>query len=245
MLDFALDRRAEVPVGVQLLWALRTRIADGRFDPGSRLPGVRELADELGVNVNTARATYQRLEHEGLIESRQGSGTFVAPSPARDPAASALAARAAARAQESGIDPRAVAAALYVEPPAERGNRDPQAARRAALRAQISAFEQAVAELEAKHPGLLPREPAAALPRGDGEARLLDAEELSEVRAKLLRRLAAIQVAIDALGAETRGGSDGRGRHSTQSSAERRARPRTSPRGGASRPAIKPATAGA
>src|ERR1700704_3201719 len=76
----AVDRNADVPIGVQLAWALRTRIGDGDFVPGQRLPGMRDLAEAIGVNLNTVRAVYQRLEQEGLIESQQGSGTFVAPS---------------------------------------------------------------------------------------------------------------------------------------------------------------------
>ena len=51
---------------------------DGTLDPGDRLPSVREFADVAGVNVNTARAVYSRLESEGLVSSEQGRGTFVA-----------------------------------------------------------------------------------------------------------------------------------------------------------------------
>lgn len=80
--DLVLDRDAEVPIGVQLAWALRTRIRDGRFTPGQRLPALRDLAEALGINANTVRAVYQRLENEGIIDSQQGSGTFVADLPA-------------------------------------------------------------------------------------------------------------------------------------------------------------------
>ena len=45
--------------------------------PGDKLPSVRELAVEAGVNVNTVRAVYARLESQGLIRSEQGRGTFV------------------------------------------------------------------------------------------------------------------------------------------------------------------------
>ena len=51
---------------------------NGSLSPGDRLPSVRELADVAGVNVNTARAVYSRLESEGLVRSEQGRGTFVA-----------------------------------------------------------------------------------------------------------------------------------------------------------------------
>jgi len=112
----SVDRKADVPIGVQLAWALRTRIGPGGFAPGQRLPGMRDLAEAIGVNLNTVRAVYQRLEQEGLIESQQGSGTFVAPSDRQGPAASSIAATAARTARATGVDPREVAAALYVAP---------------------------------------------------------------------------------------------------------------------------------
>ena len=71
------DRETGVPIGTQLAWALSERISAGTLKPGDKLPSVRELAAEAGVNVNTARAVYARLEREGLIRSEQGRGTFV------------------------------------------------------------------------------------------------------------------------------------------------------------------------
>ena len=118
----AIDRDGEIPIGVQLAWALRSCIRDGRFAPAQRLPGLRELADAVGVNANTVRAVYQRLEREGLIDSRQGSGTFVAARPlaAASSRVSAIAADAAREALAAGADPREVAAALYVAPGTDR-----------------------------------------------------------------------------------------------------------------------------
>src|SRR3954469_16343091 len=102
----AIDRRGDVPVGVQLAWALRTRIAAGEMAAGARLPGLREMAETSGLNVNTVRSVYQRLEHEGLIDSQQGRGTFVAAhAPSRSPA-SAIAQRAGRAAIQTGVDPR-------------------------------------------------------------------------------------------------------------------------------------------
>jgi GntR family transcriptional regulator len=80
-IDFAVNRDGELPVGTQLVWKLRSLIDSGALEPGDRLPSVRTLADAAGVNVNTARAVYGRLERAGLIRSEQGRGTFVTPQP--------------------------------------------------------------------------------------------------------------------------------------------------------------------
>lgn len=195
-LAVAIDRGAEVPIGLQLGWALATRIYDGQFMPGQRLPGLRELADAVGVNANTVRAVYQRLEHEGLIESRQGSGTFVAATLPRHSSVGTIAADAAREAHATGIHPREVAAALYVAAPPSTQSADAQAERRHQLRAQIAALERAIGAMEVEHPGLLP--PPAGDRRMAGPT-LLSAEELEMVRSELVRRLATVQAAIDTL----------------------------------------------
>jgi GntR family transcriptional regulator len=200
----AVDRNADVPIGVQLAWALRTRIGEGDFAPGQRLPGMRDLAEAIGVNLNTVRAVYQRLEQEGLIESQQGSGTFVAPSGPQGSAAGTIAATAARTARETGVDPREVAAALYVAPESAVGDieqaGEPSALeQRRRLREQIAAFESALGQIEAANPGVAP--PASAMGLGAGPA-LLGTEELEHVRTMLVRRLALVQATIDEL-AET------------------------------------------
>ncbi len=200
-LDLTIDRRAEVPIGVQLAWALRARIHDGRFAPGQRLPGLRDLAHALQINANTVRAVYQRLEHEGMIESQQGSGTYVADTAHRGSAAGAIAASAAQEARQTGIDPREVAAALYVEPEHQPEPHDRAAERRRVLRIQIATLEQLLVKIEAEHPKLVPVSRAAAAPprlavASDGP-RLLDMDELEQTQTHLIRRLAALQAALD------------------------------------------------
>jgi len=193
----AIDRKADVPIGVQLTWSLRSRIAEGRFAAGQRLPGLRELAEATGVNVNTVRAVYQRLEQDGLIDRQQGSGTFLAAAPRRAAAVGAITANAAHEARETGVDPREVAAALYVgdaEPAEAAGAEQSEQARRRSLRSQIAAFERAIAELEADYPGVAPAPLRSR--RGIGPV-LLTAEELAHVRADLIRRLTVVQAAID------------------------------------------------
>lgn len=186
--DLAIDRAGEIPIGVQLAWALRARIGDGRLRAGQRLPGLRELADMLGINANTARGVYQRLEREGLIDSRQGTGTFVASAAVEPSAVGDIAAGAAYEARRTGVDPRDVAAALYV---ATEPRADPTAVtaeRRRDLRAQIAALEQALSEIQANHPDQIPTPVGPPRPVGP---RLLGVEDLELVRAWLVRRLAA------------------------------------------------------
>jgi DNA-binding transcriptional regulator YhcF (GntR family) len=189
-----IDRDAEVPIGVQLAWALRSRIDDGRLAPGQRLPGLRDLAEASGVNVNTVRTVYQRLEQEGLIDSQQGSGTFVRATPRRRASVSAIAASAAREALETGVDPREVAAALYVSPEASPTDADERAQRRRLLRAQIGELERTLGEMEAAHPGVSPAPQSER--RGIGPA-LLSVEELEQVRGVLLHRLAAAQARLE------------------------------------------------
>ena len=202
-----IDRDAEVPIGLQLGWALSARIHDGELQPGQRLPGLREMAEASGLNINTVRAVYQRLEQRGLIESQQGSGTFVTSTPRRSSALGTIVADAAREAEAIGVDPREVAAALYVTMPREPQDEPARAsvddtgeqaaggvARRRALRAQIATLERAIAEIEAEHPGVAPRPTATR--RGPGPT-LLGAEELEQVRSALVRRLAQVQSAID------------------------------------------------
>ena len=237
--DVTIDRDAEVPIGVQLAWALRTRIRDGRFEPSQRLPGLREMAEAIGVNVNTVRAVYQHLEHEGLIDSQQGSGTFVAPTRQRPSAVGSIAADAAREAQATGVDPREVAAALFVasEPPARPV--DEAAERRRLLRTQIAGLERTLGELEAAHPGLAP---APTQTRASVGPALLNSEQLEQVLSMLVHRLTATQTAIDALGRkEDPGEAEGEHKRKAATAGKRAGRSSTS------RPRAKtrPAPAGA
>lgn len=196
-LDIALDRSADVPVGTQLAWALRSGILDGSLAPGERLPALHALAGQAGVNVNTIRAVYRRLEHDGLVATRHGSGTFVTGAPADPAALVRLVASARDAARAAGLDLRDVAAALYVEgdePPARA--RDSDADERRRLRGQIAALEQTLSDLVAQRPGLAGPSAGASRPPRPGHARLLDVAGLTEQRDALVRRLAEVQAAL-------------------------------------------------
>jgi GntR family transcriptional regulator len=111
---FSADPGDELPVGVQLAWRLRALIAAGRLAAGDRMPSVRTLAGWAGVNVNTVRGVYARLEDEGLIVTRHGRGSFVADDSGGSPEVERIAAEGIEAAAEAGVDPRDVAIATLV-----------------------------------------------------------------------------------------------------------------------------------
>lgn len=66
------------PMYHQIEVQLRSLIWSGRLPEGTLLPSIREFAQELGCSIITIRRVYQDLENEGLLRTRQGTGTFVA-----------------------------------------------------------------------------------------------------------------------------------------------------------------------
>jgi GntR family transcriptional regulator len=68
-----------VPIYLQLMEQIKHGIETGALRPGDQLPGIRPLAEELVINPNTVAKAYRELEHEGVIELRQGAGAFVSP----------------------------------------------------------------------------------------------------------------------------------------------------------------------
>jgi len=186
------DRESDLPVGVQVAWRLRAAIAAGKLAPGDRLPSVRELAAVAGVNPNTARAIYGRLEVDGLVSSRHGLGTFVSPDIQPSADVERIAAEAVAEARRAGIAPADVARAIYgadwagAERSAELpdvGTEADEAAARRELRRQIARLE---AELAAypesrsgrdRHPLLRPKGHVAGF------------EELSAIRDEMMEQL--------------------------------------------------------
>ncbi|KAB2963974.1 MAG: GntR family transcriptional regulator [Thermoanaerobaculia bacterium] len=66
------------PMYLQILEQIRRRIAVGDWGPGQEIPSIRALAASTRVSVITVKRAFLELEHEGLIVTRQGRGTFVA-----------------------------------------------------------------------------------------------------------------------------------------------------------------------
>lgn len=80
-----IETTSGLPISRQIADQIRARYARGSLKPGQRLPSVRELSASLGVNLNTIQRVYERLAAEGLLEQRQGEGTFVTLTPRAKP----------------------------------------------------------------------------------------------------------------------------------------------------------------
>jgi GntR family transcriptional regulator len=77
MMLFRPNPSSGVPIYLQLMEQVKHGIETGALRPGEQLPGIRPLAEELVINPNTVAKAYRELEHEGVIELRQGAGAFV------------------------------------------------------------------------------------------------------------------------------------------------------------------------
>jgi GntR family transcriptional regulator len=72
-----LDARSPIPLYEQIAHELRVAIASGELAPGDGLPSVRRLASGLRINPATVVQAYRELESDGMVEMRQGAGTYV------------------------------------------------------------------------------------------------------------------------------------------------------------------------
>ena len=74
---FRSNAASGVPVYLQLIEQVKHAIDMGALSPGEQLPPMRRVAEDLVINPNTVAKAYRELEHEGVIELRQGTGAFV------------------------------------------------------------------------------------------------------------------------------------------------------------------------
>jgi 2-aminoadipate transaminase len=72
------DKDSDVPIYEQIRSRIEALVRDGLLPPGTKLPSVRELARDVGVSKNTVSIAYDELVARNVLESKQGSGTFVA-----------------------------------------------------------------------------------------------------------------------------------------------------------------------
>ena len=167
-LGLEVDRDGDIPVGTQLTWQIQALITEGRLQPGEQLPSVRRLAEAAGVNVNTIRSVYDRLEGEGFVRTVHGRGSFVAANVPR-------------------LDPGAAAVRVYATD--RRGLRDQITALEAEL---VAHAPSAPSGRRSEGPRVLSTEELAAV-RDDLVARL---EQLDAMRDDLVEVLASIRSAI-------------------------------------------------
>ena len=67
----------DVPIYLQIIELMKIDIVSGKYRSGDKLPAVRDLAMEAGVNPNTVQRAYAELERQGLVQSERTSGRFV------------------------------------------------------------------------------------------------------------------------------------------------------------------------
>jgi GntR family transcriptional regulator len=77
MISFKLDPKAGTPFYRQIIDQIKFGIASGNLKTGEQLPTVRSLAVELKVNLNTVAKAYKELEIQNILETQQGTGTFI------------------------------------------------------------------------------------------------------------------------------------------------------------------------
>jgi GntR family transcriptional regulator len=77
-MTFRLDSSSGVPFYRQIIDQVLLAVADGRLRAGTQLPTVRQLAVDLSVNLNTVAKAYRELENRGIVQTQQGTGTFIA-----------------------------------------------------------------------------------------------------------------------------------------------------------------------
>ena len=109
---FRLDLHSGVPVYRQIIDQVRGGVASGALTVGDQLPTVRQLAVDLAINPNTVVRAYRELELGGLLETHQGTGTFISAQKIRG--GNEERARQLARIVEDAVA-RAGAAGLSVE----------------------------------------------------------------------------------------------------------------------------------
>ena len=77
-MDFYISHSSNKPIYEQIMAQIKSQILSGVLKEGDALPSIRLLAREFRISVITTKRAYDELEHEGLLHSVAGKGTFVA-----------------------------------------------------------------------------------------------------------------------------------------------------------------------
>lgn len=117
LVGFRLSSTSGVPADRQIVQQVELALRTGALGPGDRLPTVKEVVAEVAINPNTVLKAYRELEGRGLVEGKQGVGTFVRGRPSGPPPAiqerlSRTLQAWAHTARDEGLDDRAIEALL-------------------------------------------------------------------------------------------------------------------------------------
>lgn len=115
MIEFHLSAASGVSPYLQLVQQTKRALRLGLLSVGDQLPTVKDVVGKLAINPNTVLKAYRELEHEGLVEARQGSGTFVTRTLAGDSLSAHEPLRRdlrvwLANARRAGLDPESIEA---------------------------------------------------------------------------------------------------------------------------------------
>jgi len=115
--SFQLNSDSGVPAYLQLVQQIKQALRMGVLEVGDKLPTVKEVVAEVAINPNTVMKAYWELEHQGLVEGRQGVGTFVCRRPdGPPPGTQAKLAKSLERwvqtARDDGLDDESIEALL-------------------------------------------------------------------------------------------------------------------------------------
>ena len=119
VIEFRLDTVSGVPVYRQIIDQVTGGVASGALAAGDQLPTVRQVSVDLAINPNTVMRAYRELEIRGVLETQQGTGTFISrQQPKRDGAdrqrrLSQLAADCIARAGAAGFTTEELLEQIY------------------------------------------------------------------------------------------------------------------------------------
>ena len=84
-LSLQLDHASDVPLYRQIVDRIWLDVIEGGLEPGTRLPTIRQLSVELGVNPRSVERAYRELELLGVLSAEAGSGTYVCLRPPDSP----------------------------------------------------------------------------------------------------------------------------------------------------------------
>lgn len=110
-----MDPASPDPIYAQIAGAVRREVAAGRVRPGERLPGARDLAEALGINLHTVLRGYQELRDEGVVELRRGRGAVITDAAPRIAGPAAALRAFVAEARRAGLTAAEAAAMVREE----------------------------------------------------------------------------------------------------------------------------------